>query len=517
MQRDRQGVPLGLVVVGGAGAGAEERVQVAGSAGGRVAHGVVGQREVDEHQLPGPVGPAAQDDVVGLEVAVRDALAVEVVDGDEQVACEDLQFVDRQPALAQLAGHGLLARVVEDEHRAPADDEGVLPGQPDHPRVAEAAQHVCLVLEPRGPLVGERDLQDLVAVRLLVVREERAARRAGTQPAPDPPLPADEVTALGLQRVQFRCGLLGQVDRRGGRALRCRDGRRRELPDDELQPVEELADGGEALLRLRSGGQRDQVVRRLGQRVDDRGRVQPAGLGEPRLQHVAGQRGGLTGQDQVGERAQAEDVDADRVRVRGVDLGGEVALCGPFQLRQVPVRGLDGERDRGLRHRAGQLPRRRVDVAGRCLPVADDQPGGEPAPLALCLVVAAAGGRHDEDAAGRERPVVEVAAVRVVERLGNLADHAQPGAGVEPVAVPGEVVVEAHLVGVVAEDQGRAGLMLLQAVDLDDALVIDPVEDEELTLGCRLPGAALGLARSRLHQVDPHAAARGGHLVCRAW
>jgi len=108
-------------------------------------------------------------------------------------------------------------------------------------------------------------------------------------------------------------------------------------------------------------------------------------------------------------------------------------------------------------------------------------------------VLPAAGGRYDENAAGRERTVVKVAAVRVVERLGELADHPQPGAGVKLIAEAGKVAVEAHLVGVMTEDQRGTGLMLLQAVDLHDALMIDPVEDEELTLRRCLPGAALGL------------------------
>ncbi len=191
-------------------------------------------------------------------------------------------------------------------------------------------------------------------------------------------------------------------------------------------------------------------------------------------------------------------------------------------MRQEPGRGLHRQLARRPRQRACRRARQRTGararVAGRRLPVTDHQLGREPALPAGAVAVPArraaapAPGRHDQDAAGRQRPVVEMPAVRVVDRLDQLADHGQPGAGVETVAVPVEIVVQAHLVRPVTEDQRRARLVAFQPVDLDDPRMVDPVQHQELAAGGRLPLRPLGLPRGPLDEVDPHPSPLGGDL-----
>ena len=96
--------------------------------------------------------------------------------------------------------------------------------------------------------------------------------------------------------------------------------------------------------------------------------------------------------------------------------------------------------------------------AGGHLPVGDPQPRVAAVEL-------------DVDRAGGKCAVVEVTAVRVVEGLGELADHLQPGVQ-HQVRVAGDELVEALPVRAVPEDHGRARQELV-AVGLgaDDPVV----------------------------------------------
>src|ERR1022692_5219762 len=105
------------------------------------------------------------------------------------------------------------------------------------------------------------------------------------------------------------------------------------------------------------------------------------------------------------------------------------------------------------------------------LPVANPQPG-----------VAAV--HLDVHAPGGQRPVVEVPAVRMVERLGQLADHLDPrldrpgGALLGAAracraarALLGHELIQPLPLGAVPEDDRRTGLVLLaELLRLDDAL-----------------------------------------------
>ena len=66
---------------------------------------------------------------------------------------------------------------------------------------------------------------------------------------------------------------------------------------------------------------------------------------------------------------------------------------------------------------------------GRAVRAGGDLPVGDPQPRVAAVEL-------HVDAAGREGPVVEVAPVRVVERLGELADHLQPGVAAAGPGVP---------------------------------------------------------------------------------
>ena len=76
--------------------------------------------------------------------------------------------------------------------------------------------------------------------------------------------------------------------------------------------LQELADGLGAVGLGELGGVADQGVHRGAYGVDDHGREQGAGLGEPGRQLAAGRGGGLAGKDQVAKRAKSEDVEQRR-------------------------------------------------------------------------------------------------------------------------------------------------------------------------------------------------------------
>ena len=100
VQRCRRGVPVGGRVPPLSWALGQERVEVAGGAGLQGGVGGPGEREVEQHEVQGSVpAPRSDTEVVGLEVAMRNALAFQYADDLEQVVAEAVEQVEPEPAL----------------------------------------------------------------------------------------------------------------------------------------------------------------------------------------------------------------------------------------------------------------------------------------------------------------------------------------------------------------------------------------------------------------------------------
>ena len=98
--------------------------------------------------------------------------------------------------------------------------------------------------------------------------------------------------------------------------------------------------------------------------------------------------------------------------------------------------------------------------------------------------------------------MVEVTAVRVVESLGELADHLQPGVQ-RQVRVAGDEVVEALPVRAVPEDDRRAGQELVAVLlGADDPVVRDALQRQVLAVRGALHGLAVLVGRGPLGEED---------------
>ena len=216
-------------------------------------------------------------------------------------------------------------------------------------------------------------------------------------------------------------------------------------------------------------------------------------------QLAAGRGRRLAGEDQVAERAEAEDVE-QRGRLRRGELRGQVRAGRALDVGQER-RGAAGQG--GLRGRAGA---RRA--AGGGVRAGGDLPVGDPQPRVAAVEL-------DVDRAGGERPVVEVTAVRVVECLGELADHLQPGVQRQVRAGRNEVV-EALPVRAVPEDDRRAGQELVAVLlGADDPVVRDALQRQVLAVRGALHGLPVLVGRGPLGEVDadPSGVVRGQRRI----
>lgn len=149
---------------------------------------------------------------------------------------------------------------------------------------------------------------------------------------------------------------------------------------------------------------------------------------------------------------------------------------------------------RGVQGRAAYRPEERgvaVEVAGRGLPVGDAQFG--------MRALAAEGHVHGT---GRQRTVVEGAAVGVADGFGELADEVEADLGGESAAVSVQVLVQAQVGVPVAEEDRRTALMLAQFDGVDDAPVGDALQYLVLAAGGALRGLSVRVGRALADQVD---------------
>ena len=100
--------------------------------------------------------------------------------------------------------------------------------------------------------------------------------------------------------------------------------------------------------------------------------------------------------------------------------------------------------------------------------------------------------------------MVEVASVRVIESLGELADHLQAGVQ-RQVRVAGDEVVKALPVRAVPEDDRRAGQELVAVLfGADDAVVRDALQRQVLAVRGALHGLAVLVGRGALGEEDAY-------------
>ena len=174
VQRHRQREAFGVQVPARRPAQRQEGVEVGRRAGGQVGQRRAAQREVEQHELQLAGAGRADADVLGLDVAVRDALALQVVHRLDQLAAEALQQVQRQPALvAQQGRQRLLARVAQQQRGAPGDAERLAVG--DDVLVVQPGQHLAFGHQPLVVRDIQRHLEHEVFVTAVAAHQQRVA------------------------------------------------------------------------------------------------------------------------------------------------------------------------------------------------------------------------------------------------------------------------------------------------------------------------------------------------------
>ena len=427
------------------------------------------QREVEQHELELAVAVLGNADVLGLDVAMGDALGFEVVHRFDQLFAEALQHVERQtPLFLELLGHRRGASALEQQGRAAGNGERL------------AVSHDVLVMQPRehlalsGQTVVVRDvarnLEHVLFVAAVLAHQQRVAGGAAPHALDDGEATVEAVVLTGDARVDrgFRVG--------GG-----------EFVLDAIQVVQKLLHGVVSGEHVGAGGELDELLLTCAAAVHHVRQTQPLAdaqlLGQ--VQHRLGGR--LAAEELVGDAAQREHIEARAVRgVRAGRLRREVDHPRVFD---VVLDVLGASRAVHRVRRCGV-----TDVARRGLPVHQAQ------------VQRTAADAMDEDALRPQGAVVEALGVRVLQRLGDVAHQLQALRDREVFAAVAQQVIQAHGLGVVIEDQCRAELGLLVVLDLQDARMVDAFEDLELTARLANARGADLRARGGCDGVDAHPA-----------
>ena len=223
--------------------------------------------------------------------------------------------------------------------------------------------------------------------------------------------------------------------------------------------------------------------------------------GEPGGQLAAGRGRGLAGEDQVAERAEAEDVE-QRGRLRGRELRGQVGAGRALDVRQQ--RGgaaADGCEVVALVRAVppwcragGRRPASRRSAASGSGRPAPRRPSG----------ARARGGKGGGGARGR-----------APRRAGGSSPAGCPAAGP---GVPADEVVEALPVRAVPEDDRRAGQELVAVLlGADDAVVRDALQRQVLAVRGALDGLAVLVGRGALGEEDADPAGLVGRAATGWW
>ena len=434
VQRDGRREPLGVGVPAGRLARLQERVEVVPRARQDVLGRRAREREVEEHEveLAADLGRA---EVVGLDVAVGDALLLQPVDGGQQVFAEALEQLQVQAALvAQPVGERAVARAGHQQPRpfaARAVAERELVVQLDDVLVAQPAQHVRLGAQAVVVVGRQRHLEHVLAP---VALDEQGQRRA---PLAEPPLHDEAVAELvagaGLDWVGP-----GTLVGTGQLFL------------DPFQLFQELADRGEPRRHRGMGGVLHEKLEALADPVEVRRDLQALLLPQPLGHRREARRRRTAREEVVGDGPEREHVYLlARRAALGHRLGGHVDPRALLDERVEPARP---HRGRPRRPRAGRVARPR-------LPVEDLHPRLRRP------------GVDDQDALRRQRPVDQALRMREVHGLGDLAEQVQPGVDVEAGAALRQPVVEAPRALAVLEDERRPAHVLGVPLGRQDALV----------------------------------------------
>ena len=208
VQGDRHRVEFGRLVVAGAAALSQERVEVVVRAD--VDFGVrrASQGEVEEHQLAALTFQLAQGQVVRLDVAVPDVAAVKELHGLEQVLAQPLKLVDGQRAvLTDLVGQGVVTDILDRDQGALRVRRASLEWRVDQPGdmgIGELPKLRRLAGQPGRRGIVERHLED---AQLLAPLDQQRTRRGALAEHPLDGPPLDLVALACRERVDRRLAI----------------------------------------------------------------------------------------------------------------------------------------------------------------------------------------------------------------------------------------------------------------------------------------------------------------------
>ena len=332
----------------------------------------------------------------------------------EVVAVPGQHLQGRHAVRAKLGGERLVAGLLQDEDRPAVHDQFFFDG--DDELAVERPQGLGLFVEPGVVVLGEGDLEDEL---LVVLGHQQGGRRR--------PLAENSIHDEAMFQAVASLGVQGIDDdgfSRGGEFVL--------HVVEQRQEVLDRADAGEY---VGVGTPLDQLFQLRPGPVEN-GRNAQALL----LPQDLGEFGRVGRRWPGGEQVEGDGPEREDIR-RFRDLAGVGERLG----RHV---------DEGLG--LDQILDVRDPARGGCgfpdadLPVVDLKPGHRRIHVG------------DEDALRSQRPVDDPLAVGVADGVGDLAQHVEPLAGGQLLAVGRQIVIEADGVRVgVIEQQGRAEFVFL--------------------------------------------------------
>ncbi len=434
--------------------------------------GVRCEREVEEDQAQAAAAASRRDaDVAGLDVPVGDALLLQVVEGLQQILTEAPHEVERGRLLVpQTLGQDTLAGLLHQECR-PAANLASLDETHDV-GVVQAAQDLCFGAHLVAVRLVHRHLQHQLVFTALRFDQQGVRGAAAPEPSNHFQSTVEPVSRLGQARIDGRDLFL-----RACLLFRTRLLLRAEFAFGQGQVFEELAGRGNAVTHQRCGGERDQVLQVLAHTIDHLGGAQPAARLQPLGERERVLGGRMSGEEVIGDRTEREDIGFGSDPAVGQRLGRQIDLRGVFDLVLEVARAGGDRRCRPA-----------APVSHRHLPVHDLQ-----ADRGLALA-------SHHHVLRRQAAMAETMPVRVAQRLGQLAQQAQPLFRAEFRQVLGEKPVEALCSRIMLEDQRRAQLGLLEVERFQDAWMVDPLPRPGTPGSPCGPGARAPAARRHGHR-----------------
>nr|WP_254393931.1 hypothetical protein [Streptomyces buecherae] len=376
----------------------------------------------------------------------------------------------------------------------------------------DTAQDFRLTIQDRVLGFAQRDLQHgyrqgTASPRLAfeVPYQEGPRRRAGAEPAHDLPPSGQHVPGHCLQRVLLRLGLLLTAARScpaipgstcASRSVRAVRSFLDERLLDVLQHLQEVVDGGQPPTRLVRGGRLHQVVDIRMQAVDQRARAQRLAALHARHDLTLARPRRLPCHQQISESAEAVHIEPHRIGLRDPQLRCQIWICR--------VRDVD---PRNVGRRQAQRPTAARALSGGDLPVRDLRPRPQPTLFFAELSPArtAVTRNHMHRVCG-QRAVMDPSRVSGTHGFRQLPHQSEPSPQVQALSVLHQVVVQAHGLRVVVEENRRTGRMPRRQIRLQlySARVLEPAENRGLTGGGPFHRASLLVGGPALAQEDPH-------------